>query len=131
MKDLNSTRVQLSDPNIDPTLYIEILLLIYADDTILILDDRQKLQNTLNNFVSYCKDWKLNINIEKTKVMALGSKTKNLHFKIMNKELEIIKSYKYLGTHFSGNGNFKASRLHLADQAKKSHVFIILKGYLI
>ena len=125
MKDINSTGVQLSDPNIDPTLYIEILLLIYADDTILISDDPQKLQNTLNNFASYCKDWKLNINTEKTKVMALGSKTKNLHFKIMNKELEIVKSYKYLGTHFSSNGNFKASRLYLADQAKKSHAFII------
>ena len=120
LKDINSTGVQLSDPNIDPTLYIEILLLIYADDTILISDDPQKLQNTLNNFASYCKDWKLNINTEKTKVMALGSKTKNLHFKIMNKELEIVKSYKYLGTHFSSNGNFKASRLYLADQAKKA-----------
>ena len=125
MKDLNSTGVQLGDPNIDPTLYIEILLLIYADDTILISDDPQKLQNTLNNFVSYSKDWKLNINIEKTKNIALGSKPKNLHFKIMNKELEIVKSYKYLGTHFSSNGNFKASRLHLADQAKKGHEFII------
>ena len=99
LKDINSTGVKLSDPNIDPTLYIEILLLIYADDTILISDDPQKLQNTLNNFASYCKDWKLNINTEKTKVMALGSKTKNLHFNIMNKELEIVKSYKYLGTH--------------------------------
>ena len=52
--------------------------------------------------------------------MALGSKTKTLHFKIMNKELEIVKSYKYVGIHFSSNGNFKASRLHQGDQAKKA-----------
>ena len=80
----------------------------------------KKLQNILNNFVSYCKGWKLNIIIEKTKLIALGSKTKNLHLKNMNKELEIVKSYKYLGTHFSSNGNFKASRQHLADLAKKA-----------
>ena len=131
LKDLNSAGVQLSDPNIHPTLYIEILLLMYADDTILISDDPQKLQNTLNNLVSYCKDWKLNTNTEKTKVMVLGTKTKNLHFKIMNKELEIVKSYKYLGTHFSSNGNFKASRLHLADQAKKVMYLLYKRIYYL
>ena len=52
LKDLNSTGVHLYDHNIDPSLYLEILPLIYADDTILVSENPNELQDTLNSFVN-------------------------------------------------------------------------------
>ena len=76
------------------------MLLLYADDTILISESNISLQNTLDDCVDYCNTWKLNINEEKTKVIVFGSRSKQLTFTLGNSELEIVDSYKYLGTCF-------------------------------
>ena len=47
--------------------YIKLMLLFYADDTILISESNISLQNTLDDFVDYCNTWKLNINEDKTR----------------------------------------------------------------
>lgn len=81
---------------------MNLILLLYADDTVLISNDPIKLQNCLNDFENYCSSWKLKINISKSKALVFGSRNdQNYHFKINNTEIEIVKSYKYLGTYFS------------------------------
>ena len=107
--------------NPDLNIILKILVLLYADDTVLIADQPQKLQLCLNSFDNYCKTWKLHINLEKTKVMIFGSRSKSRHtFHINNSQIEIVKSYKYLGTYFTNSGNFLVNRKHLAEQAKKA-----------
>jgi len=72
-------------------------VLLYADDTVLIAESAQTLQNCLNDFGEYCKTWKLKINKDKTKVIIFGSRqNRNFSFKIDNTSLEIVNSYKYL-----------------------------------
>jgi len=39
--------------------YMKIMLLLYADDTILISESNISLQNTLDDIVDYCDTWKL------------------------------------------------------------------------
>jgi len=43
--------------------YIKIMLLMYADDTILISESNISLQNTLDDFVDYCNTWKLKLKL--------------------------------------------------------------------
>ena len=100
---------------------LHILVMLYADDTVLVSDNAISLQKNLDTFVEYCKIWKLNINRDKTKVVIFGSRNdKQFTFKMENSQLEIVSSYKYLGTIFSKSGSFFNNRKHLAQQAKKA-----------
>ena len=44
-------------------------LLLYADDIVLFSDKEWKLQETIDNIDIWCKKWKLNINVDKTKII--------------------------------------------------------------
>ena len=39
--------------------FLRIIILMYADDTVLFAESAEELQALLNDFVSYCDDWKL------------------------------------------------------------------------
>ena len=47
-------------------IYIEIFALLYADDTIILAEIPESLQNALNSFENYCTRWKLKVNLNKT-----------------------------------------------------------------
>ena len=55
---------------------IRIITLLYADDTIILAEDADSLQKALDDFAQYCKEWKLDLNISKSKVLIFGSKGK-------------------------------------------------------
>lgn len=61
------------------------------------------------------------MNESKTKVVIFGArKTNSYSFKINDSALEIVDSYKYLGTIFSRSRSFLKARKHIAEQAKKA-----------
>ena len=61
------------------------------------------------------------MNDDKTKVVVFGArKTDSMSFTIENTELEIVVSYKYLGTYFSQSQSFLKARKHVFEQAKKA-----------
>jgi hypothetical protein len=49
-----------------------ILILLYADDVLLISESANDLQNTLNAFSLYCKQSTLKVNTNKTKMMVFS-----------------------------------------------------------
>lgn len=101
--------------------YIKIFILLYADDTVILSDNEEDFQNSLHSFANYCKEWKLEINETKTKIIIFGArKTNTFSFKLENHTLEIVDSYKYLGTFFSQSRSFLKARKHIAEQAKKA-----------
>ena len=55
--------------NEDVLVYVKLIVLLYADDTIVFADNEHDLQRNLNIFQEYCDIWKLNINVAKTKKM--------------------------------------------------------------
>ena len=83
----------------------------------------------MNKFFDYCKKWKLKINVNKTKVMIFGKGkiSDKLKFFIDNSEIEIVKTYKYLGVLFSRSGSFLATRKYLREQGTKSMYSLIRK----
>ena len=53
-------------------LYLKLFSLLYADDTVLMANNPDDLQNCLRAFAEYCEQWKLSINTDKTKVFIFG-----------------------------------------------------------
>ena len=111
--------IQYSDDDI--FLYFELLILLYADDAVLVSDNAETLQQNINYFLLYCKEWRLNINLRKTKIMIFGlRKTNRYRFYLDKAEIEIVDSFKYLGVTFSKTRSFCAARKHVLGQARKA-----------
>ena len=93
-------------------IYFKLLILLYADDTVLFSDNSDDLQSALNVFDEYCKIWRLNVNVSKTKVVifARGKTPKNLKIIFQQNEIEITDEYKYLGIYLGRSGSFVAQR---------------------
>ncbi|MCG8093283.1 MAG: reverse transcriptase family protein, partial [Candidatus Thiodiazotropha endolucinida] len=108
--------------------YIKLLILLFADDTVLFSNDKNDLQSMLNLFERYCDNWKLTVNLAKTKVLIFtsGRYAQNLHFFFKGEEIEIVKEYKYLGIYLSKSGSFLNCKKHIAEQANNA-LFSLLR----
>ena len=102
--------------------YFKLFILLYADDTVIISETSDVLQEALNTFESYCNDFKLSVNISKTKIVIFskGKQNKNLLFRFNNSIIEIVSEYKYLGIIMSRNGSYVKSLKHTAEQATRA-----------
>ena len=72
----------------------------FADDIVLISDSPSKLQSLIDLCLEWAKENQMEFNSSKCNVMVLNRSCKGLDFALDNKELEIVKSYKYLGSNF-------------------------------
>ena len=119
--------VKVDDNEDDLTNYIQLLVLLYADDTILMADSKEKLQTGLDVMLRYCDKWKLQINVNKTKVMIFHSRRNNRDKLYLNEqEIEEVQAFKYLGIEFYKTGTFHKAKKHRYDQAQKA-MFSLLK----
>ena len=109
-------------------LYCKLLVLFYADDTVIMAESACELQHALHEFQIYCSQWKLTVNVEKTKILVFSKgpmlKTK---FYYNNLVIENVKEFKYLGIVFSRTGSFSKAKKHLCEQAQKAMYGIIRK----
>jgi hypothetical protein len=82
-------------------ILFELFIILYADDTVLMSETKEGMQQSLNIFQLYCDLWKLDVNINKTKVMGF-SKKKNLNYSfiLQDKQLEVVEKFSYLGIIF-------------------------------
>ena len=53
-------------------IFLVLFVIFYVDDTLVLSDNPKDFQYMLNVFNKYCKNWKLNINNDKTKAMIFG-----------------------------------------------------------
>ena len=109
---------------------IKILLMLYADDTVLFSESKEGLQYQLDCFLQYCKDWKLEVNIDKTKIMIFtkGSIPQNHSFYYDGKQLEIVKKFKYLGIFLSQSASFMKTKKYVSNRALKAMYAVLKKG---
>ena len=106
------------------TLYdSKLSCLMFADDIVIFSESVNGLQNALNKLQSYCNDWQLSINVNKTKIIIFNkggrSISKNKFFYGLD-EVNIVQSYCYLGIIFSTSGNFNLALQNLRDKALKA-----------
>ncbi|XP_071102020.1 uncharacterized protein [Haliotis cracherodii] len=109
---------------------VQLFLLLFADDVILIADTVYGLQKRINVLECYCKDYSLTVNIDKTKVVVFknGSVLSKYEKWVYDgKLLECVTTYKYLGVLFFRNLSWSAHISNVVNQAKKV-LFKLLKS---
>ena len=109
--------------------YLKLFILLFADDTVLFSHYQNDLQSMLNSFENYCDEWKLTVNISKTKILVFtsGRYARNLHFFFKGEELEIVTEYKYLGIYLSKSGSYLSCKKHIAEQANNAMYSLLRK----
>ena len=50
-------------------VYINLFLLFYADNTVIIAENVDSIQRALDVFTLYCNEWKLSVNTSKSKIV--------------------------------------------------------------
>ena len=111
----------------DAYIFLKLFVLLCADDTVILAESAQDLQNALNVYNLYCQNWKLSINKSKTKVLIFSKGRRPNHsFKIGDDEIEIVSDYKYLGVLFGRSGSFLSAKKYIASQATRA-VYSLLK----
>ena len=102
---------------------INIFLLMYADDTVLISETPEGLQSLLDSLYNYTKKWNLSVNTVKTKVMVFrnGNRSRVYDKWYYNgNELEVVNEFNYLGFLLNYNGKFRNSQKRIAEQGRKA-----------
>ena len=102
--------------------------LMYADDMVLLSTTKSGLQNSIDKFSIYCNKWKLNVNLNKTKIVKFckrqNSEVAEWHWN--GNKIEVTDSYSYLGTVMSGNTKYQKARENIKNKALKA-VFSLIK----
>ncbi|KAK6172852.1 hypothetical protein SNE40_016429 [Patella caerulea] len=102
---------------------VNLYLLMYADDTVLLSESPENLQNMLNTLSNYCYENNLNVNVNNSKIVIFkngGKIRENETWTYEGKDLEIVKSFNYLGVVFNHNGKFSLTQKTIAQQASKA-----------
>ena len=107
---------------------VNIATLAYADDLVLLAEDGSALQCMLDALQRECSQWRLRVNISKTKIMVLGPhrSTRSLptrlvvdeHLTLGGQIVEQVSSYKYLGVILQADLSWAEQRKHMLGKAQ-------------
>ncbi|XP_053375235.1 uncharacterized protein LOC128547230 [Mercenaria mercenaria] len=106
--------------NLDEFTFI---LLLFADDMVIIGKNPEDLQNRLNLLKEYCVNWGLQVNPDKSKIVVFrkrGPVRRNEVWYYDNKTLGVVDSYNYLGTVFNYTGTFLSNQETIAGKGLKA-----------
>ena len=102
---------------------VQVPLLMYADDVVLMAPNAHNLQLMLNHVDDWCSRWRLKINQEKTKVIHFRKCSKpstDYKFKIGDLEIDLIDKYKYLGLWFHEHLDLRETTKLLAQSGTRA-----------
>ena len=116
---LSGLKAKLAESEVGVSLQNTMLdTLMFADNIVLLSSSADGLRKHLETLETFCLQWHLEINPEKTKICIFGANT-NQTFLYKGTILEIVHTYKYLGIWINRNRKFHKARKHLCLQAKK------------
>ena len=108
--------------------------LLYADDLVLLGKDRKDLQSQLDALHKFSQSLKMEVNMDKTKVMLIqkqksrAKSKRNKPWRIGDKEVNECISYKYLGVTLKSTGSFSEHIDKIREKAQKSYFSLISKS---
>ena len=89
---------------------VNVKILLYADDIVLLADSPSDMQCMIDALYSYCTMWSLKVNLSKSKILIFRKSARsprNFEWKFGEDTVEIVNSYTYLGVNLSFNLSFK------------------------
>ena len=99
---------------------MKLLLLLYANDTVVFGRDVKEFQNNLDMFYEL---WHLHvsINFDKTKIMIFGTRQdQRFSFNLGGYKIDICTDFKYLGVILRTNWHFHQTKKHNVGQARNA-----------
>lgn len=103
---------------------------LFADDCVIFREitadnDSYSLQSDLTSVSNWCKEWLMELNVTKCKVMRVSRTTSCMPiYYLNNTPLEIVSSYKYLGVHITNNLTWTKHIEYIINKANR------MLGYL-
>ena len=80
---------------------------MFAVDIVLMAENEKELNRLVDKVRDYCTEWRLEVNVEKKKVMVVSKDgKKNARIRFGQEDLECVKEYTYLGTMFIADGRW-------------------------
>ena len=86
---------------------------MYDDDSVILAESREGLQEGLDYLHDYCKRWKLTVNTDKTKVLVFargGRLSHDDHWFYGDYRLEVVNKLCYLGVVFGTSGKYRIAQ---------------------
>ena len=108
--------------------FIQLLILLFADDVALISDSVGGLQTQLNILCNTAKRLELVVNMDKSNIVIFrngGYRALREKWVFDGNDLKVVNMYKYLGIYLSTRLSFVYTMSDLAERAKKGTVAII------
>jgi hypothetical protein len=95
--------------------------MLYADNTVIMSETEEGLQQALLDFEHYCDLWNFKVNTQFFFFICSKRKYKaQRSFKLCDENIDIVDSYTYLGVVFNYNGNYCTAKKWLIDQVNKA-----------
>ena len=107
---------------------VQIFLLLFADDIVLLSTTPIGLQNQINNLVKVSNSLCLKVNVDKTKIMVFrkgGHLAKGEKWQLDGTNLEVVNKYKYLGFIFTTRLSLNSALEDLCVKAKQKTMHIM------
>lgn len=93
-------------------------------------DSEGGMRQALIALNTYCNEWKLKLNGNKSKVVIFSRGKVDLskyEFQFGCEKTEVVEDYKYLGLTFNYNGRFRKGELELKEQATRAMYSLVGK----
>ena len=96
--------------------HMNLSCLMFADDLVLTAENPQSLQLQLNMLCNFWDSAQLNVNMIKTKIMQFGSSNRvDYDWHMKDEKVDVVDSYKYLGTWLHCKNNLQFSVKKVAE----------------
>ena len=101
---------------------LNISSLLYADDIVLMAEDRYTLQLLMNTVANYAKRWKFELNPKKSEVVVFGSKRapRDIEWRLGENVIKQVTKYKYLGIELTRTLNWSPYLKRILKKAKRN-----------
>ena len=108
---------------------LNMFVLLYADDTIVLAENACELQKALDAVHDYCGMYNLTVNTKKTKIIVFSrGKVKRFPtFKYGDNTIEVVSDYIYLGITMNFNNKFNKAIKKQLDQGRKALFSMLVK----
>ena len=110
--------------------YLNLFILLYADDTIIMAETAEELQKALNALHDYCQEWKLEVNLDKTKIVIFASRRVDDYpaFLFGHGLVKVVDEYLYLGITFYRTGHFGRTIDRQISQAARAFYSLLWRA---
>ena len=109
---------------------INLFLLMYADDTVLLAETPENLQLLLDSLYTYTEKSGLKVNTAKTKNVVFRSSWhmyETEHWSYNNENIEVLNTFRYLGSCLNYTGKFSITQKKCWLRKRKKAIFCLMK----